>query len=129
MSGGKCHLEHTALAEGVGAAHEDVEELLELCFGGGGEEPEAAGIEGCQRTDACPKRACRLENGAVAAENDDEGGLIVDFIDAAGQMCGSLLILDVESVDEGRAWAAADPYAKAGLFESVLVQEWKKVVG
>lgn len=51
------------------------------------------------------------------------------FLDAEGQMCGSLLILDVESVDEARAWAAADPYAKAGLFESVSVQEWKKVVG
>jgi uncharacterized protein YciI len=27
------------------------------------------------------------------------------------------------------AWAAADPYAKAGLFESVTIRAWKKVRG
>ena len=51
------------------------------------------------------------------------------FIDAAGQMCGSLLILDVASKTEADAWAASDPYAKAGLFQSVMVQEWKRVIG
>ena len=33
------------------------------------------------------------------------------------------------SLDEARAWAAADPYAKAGLFQSVAIREWKKVIG
>jgi uncharacterized protein YciI len=28
-----------------------------------------------------------------------------------------------------RAWAADDPYAKADLFESVTLQEWKQVIG
>jgi uncharacterized protein len=51
------------------------------------------------------------------------------FIDAAGQMCGSLIILGVESRAEAEAWATADPYAKAGLFASVSIQEWKKVIG
>ncbi len=51
------------------------------------------------------------------------------FIDAAGQMCGSLLILDVASKAEADAWAAADPYGKAGLFQSVMIQEWKRVIG
>lgn len=46
-----------------------------------------------------------------------------------GQMCGSLVILDCESLDAAQAWAAGDPYAAAGLFESVSVTEWKKVVG
>ena len=46
-----------------------------------------------------------------------------------GQMCGSLVILDCDSLDAARAWAAGDPYAAAGLFESVSVTEWKKVVG
>ena len=27
------------------------------------------------------------------------------------------------------AWAANDPYAKAGLFASVELVEWKKVIG
>jgi uncharacterized protein len=50
------------------------------------------------------------------------------FIDAAGQMCGSLIILGVGTRAEADAWAAADPYAKAGLFQSVMIQEWKKVI-
>jgi uncharacterized protein YciI len=46
-----------------------------------------------------------------------------------GQMAGSLIILDVDALAEAEAWAAADPYAKAGLFESVRIIEWKKVIG
>ncbi len=51
------------------------------------------------------------------------------FIDAAGQMCGSLIVLGVATRAEAEAWAAADPYAKAGLFASVMIQEWKRVIG
>jgi uncharacterized protein len=51
------------------------------------------------------------------------------LLDAAGEMCGSLIILEVTSLDEARDWAAADPYALAGLFESVTIREWKKVIG
>ncbi|TKD26104.1 YciI family protein [Rhodobacter capsulatus] len=47
----------------------------------------------------------------------------------AGQMCGSLVILDCDSLDAAQAWAAGDPYAAAGLFDSVSVTEWKKVIG
>lgn len=46
-----------------------------------------------------------------------------------GQMCGSLLVLQAESLDDAQAWVAGDPYGKAGLFESVTVTEWKKVIG
>ena len=51
------------------------------------------------------------------------------FLGADGGMLGSLVILNVESLAEAEAWAAADPYAKAGLFDSVTVREWKKVIG
>ncbi len=44
-------------------------------------------------------------------------------------MVGSMLVLNVESLDEARAWAANDPYAKAGLFDRVEIREWKKVIG
>jgi len=44
-------------------------------------------------------------------------------------MCGSLVILSVESGAEARAWADADPYARAGLFDSVTAMPWKKVIG
>ena len=46
-----------------------------------------------------------------------------------GEMCGSLVILDRPDLAAAEAWAAADPYAMAGLFETVTVQEWKKVIG
>ncbi|MFZ1469787.1 MAG: YciI family protein [Paracoccaceae bacterium] len=51
------------------------------------------------------------------------------FLDDAGGMCGSLVMLDVPDLQAAQAWAAADPYAKAGLFESVVIREWKKVIG
>jgi len=46
-----------------------------------------------------------------------------------GQMCGSLVILDRPDLAAAQEWAADDPYARAGLFENVTVQEWKKVIG
>ena len=46
-----------------------------------------------------------------------------------GAMTGSLVVLNVETLAEAQAWAAADPYAIAGLFESVTITEWKKVIG
>ena len=46
-----------------------------------------------------------------------------------GQMCGSLIILDTDSLAAAEAWAAGDPYKAAGLFDSVTVTEWKKVIG
>jgi uncharacterized protein YciI len=52
------------------------------------------------------------------------GPLIVD-----GDMAGSLVILEVEDMAAAEAWAANDPYAKAGLFASVELVEWKKVIG
>lgn len=51
------------------------------------------------------------------------------FLDAEGGMVGSLVILQVESLQAATDWAAGDPYAKAGLFQSVDIREWKKVVG
>jgi uncharacterized protein len=51
------------------------------------------------------------------------------FLNEAGEMTGSLIVLEVASLEEARAWAAADPYAKAGLFEEVRIEAWKKVIG
>ncbi|MAY33143.1 MAG: YciI family protein [Rhodovulum sp.] len=51
------------------------------------------------------------------------------FLDADGNMCGSLLILDVADLAAAQDWAANDPYAKAGLFQSVSIQHWNRVIG
>lgn len=46
-----------------------------------------------------------------------------------GEMAGSLVILDVADMAAAQGWADGDPYAKAGLFDSVELIEWKKVIG
>ncbi|GAA6180670.1 MULTISPECIES: YciI family protein [unclassified Shimia] len=51
------------------------------------------------------------------------------FLDDAGDMCGSLIILNVADMTEAEAWAAADPYKAANLFESVELKAWNKVLG
>ncbi|MGR3713515.1 MAG: YciI family protein [Shimia sp.] len=51
------------------------------------------------------------------------------FLDDAGDMCGSLIILNVADMAEAETWAANDPYKAADLFESVELQAWNKVLG
>ncbi|RJL13951.1 YciI family protein [Paracoccus siganidrum] len=46
-----------------------------------------------------------------------------------GQMRGSLLVMEAEDMEAAKAWSANDPYALAGLFDSVEITEWKRVVG
>ena len=51
------------------------------------------------------------------------------LLNDAGDMAGSLIILEVADLDEARAWADADPYGKAGLFESLSLIPWNRVIG
>ena len=51
------------------------------------------------------------------------------LLDDAGQMIGSLVILDVADMAAAQSWADNDPYAKAGLFDSVQLIPWKRVIG
>lgn len=51
------------------------------------------------------------------------------FLSPEGEMCGSLVILEVSGLQAAEDWAAADPYARAGLFARVEIREWKKVIG
>jgi uncharacterized protein YciI len=41
---------------------------------------------------------------------------------------GSLIVADFESLQEARDWADADPYVAAGVYESVEVTPFKKVM-
>lgn len=43
-------------------------------------------------------------------------------------MNGSVVILDLADKAEAEEFCANDPYAKAGLFESVAISKWKKVL-
>ena len=50
-------------------------------------------------------------------------------LDDADEMCGSLIVLEVDDLATAQAWADNDPYAKAGLFSDVTLRAWKKVIG
>ncbi|SHH16231.1 hypothetical protein SAMN05444003_2257 [Cognatiyoonia sediminum] len=74
----------------------------------------------------------RLDNRDAHLTYIKETGVIAmagPFLDTDGAMCGSLIVLDVDSVDAAESWAEDDPYNKASLFSDVRIQEWKKVVG
>jgi uncharacterized protein YciI len=51
------------------------------------------------------------------------------LLDDEEQMIGSLLVLNVKDMSVAKDWADNDPYAKAGLFETVDLIPWKRVVG
>jgi uncharacterized protein YciI len=66
---------------------------------------------------------------AFLAEHAAKVKLGGPFLDSAGQMCGSMLIVECGSGDEARVLLAQDPYALAGLFASVDIRPFKPVVG
>jgi len=47
------------------------------------------------------------------------------FLDAKGDMAGSLIIFEATDFDAAKAWHAGDPYVKAGLFAHSEVRPWK----
>ncbi len=48
--------------------------------------------------------------------------------DDLNEMSGSLLIIEFEDRQAAEKFADGDPYNKAGLFESVTIKPWKKVL-
>ena len=74
----------------------------------------------------------RQENRPAHLEHINTSGVVEmagPFLSETGEMVGSLVILNVEDLAAARKWADNDPYAKAGLFQSVDIREWKKVIG
>jgi uncharacterized protein len=73
----------------------------------------------------------RMENRAAHLAYIEATGIVrmAGPLIERGQMCGSLIVLEADSLDAARAWVADDPYGRAGLFDGVTVTEWKKVVG
>ena len=51
------------------------------------------------------------------------------LLNADGAMVGSLIILDVPDMTTAQNWADNDPYAQAGLFQSVTLTHWNRVIG
>ena len=61
----------------------------------------------------------------------DEGRLLIagptPFPEDETTMSGSLVVADFDSLDAAEAWAGADPYVDAGVYEEVLIRPFKKV--
>lgn len=71
--------------------------------------------------------ATREAHLAYIAETRDIIHLGGPLLDDAGDMCGSMVVLNVADKSAAETWAANDPYAKAGLFQSVTMKQWKQV--
>ncbi|MBB4230932.1 YciI-like protein [Rhizobium mongolense] len=58
-----------------------------------------------------------------------EGALTMagPFLDGEGKPCGSLVMVKADTAEAAKAFADADPYAKAGLFESVEIKPFNWV--
>ncbi|WP_027696076.1 YciI family protein [Vibrio litoralis] len=54
---------------------------------------------------------------AIDSENPGEAGFT-----------GSTVIAEFNSLDDAKAWADADPYIEAGVYEKVTVKPFKKVL-
>ncbi len=48
--------------------------------------------------------------------------------DAGDNSIGGLIVIDLPSLEEAKKFAVRDPYALAGLFHSVEVIPWRKVI-
>ena len=44
-----------------------------------------------------------------------------------GTPVGSMIVIEAESLEAAKAWAALDPYAKAGLWQSVSIRPFTQV--
>lgn len=83
-----------------------------------------------QRLEARPAHLARLNT------LKDEGRLImagpfpaIDSPDPGpAGFTGSLVVAEFASLEDAQTWADADPYIEAGVYESVIVKPYKKVL-
>jgi uncharacterized protein YciI len=51
------------------------------------------------------------------------------FLDPEGQMAGSMILLEADSLEAAEAFHAFDPYKLAGLFDASDVRQWRLTTG
>ena len=90
--------------------------FLILCI----DRPDARELRAATR----PTHLAYLEGGEVKVKI---GGALLDEGD--GGPLGSMMVVEAAHMAAARAFAAEDPYAKAGLFASVEVRPWRLAVG
>jgi hypothetical protein len=61
----------------------------------------------------------------------DAGGVALagPLLDDGGRPNGSLIVIEAADRAAAEAWAAADPYARAGLFAAVAIRPWTRAIG
>lgn len=94
-------------------------------------------ILGHDRADSLARRlAARPDHLARLEALRDDGRLLVagpcPAIDAedpgAAGFSGSLIIAEFPALEDARAWADADPYVEAGVYERVDVRPFRRVL-
>jgi uncharacterized protein YciI len=66
---------------------------------------------------------------AYLSAQDGAVRLAGPFLDGEGKPVGSMLIVEASDLAAARAFAEADPYALAGLFERVDIRAWRPTIG
>ena len=82
------------------------------------------------------RKSARPDHVARLNQLKDEGRLIIagphpaiDSIDPGeAGFTGSLIVAEFENLKEARSWADADPYVAAGVYSSVVVKNFNKVL-
>ena len=82
------------------------------------------------------RMGARPDHVARLIQLKDEGRLIlagphpaIDSIDPCDAgFTGSLIVAEFENLKEARSWADADPYVAAGVYSSVIVKNFNKVL-
>jgi uncharacterized protein YciI len=72
------------------------------------------------RLDTRPEHIAFLEG----LNGDKKLAFAGPFLDAEGKPNGSLVVVEAPDMAGAQALSAADPFAKAGLFESVEIRPW-----
>lgn len=47
------------------------------------------------------------------------------YLNAQGEMIGSMILIEAPDLTAARHWQSNDPYVKAGLFQSAELRPWK----
>lgn len=50
-------------------------------------------------------------------------------LDETGQMCGSLFVIEVETLEDAKAFSAGDPFVQRGVFDRVDIRGFTKTMG
>ena len=82
------------------------------------------------------RKSARPDHVARLNQLKDAGRLIIagphpaiDSIDPGeAGFTGSLIVAEFENLKEARSWADADPYVTAGVYSSVVVKTFNKVL-